>query len=233
MRVTLMLFPCAMQSSIAPSPGFVAGIFTYRFGGSSHLCTRIASSKVPSRSYASVGSTSHETKPSCGFSSCTFAKRSSAASTSRAESCRKISFGSVSSASSSLICSSYASPEEIAFWKMVGFVVTPTTASSFISRLSSPLSSIVRESESIQTDWPRLLSLCRFDSAIAHLPFHRFNFFQSPYITLATVESCPEKRAHELDGEAGADHLGTEAEDVHVVMLDALVRGVDVMADRS
>ena len=26
--VTLMLFPCAMQSSIAPRPGFVAGIFT-------------------------------------------------------------------------------------------------------------------------------------------------------------------------------------------------------------
>ena len=55
---------------------------------------------------------------------------------------------------------------------MVGFVVTPTTASSFISRASSPVSSIVRESESIQTDWPRLLSLCRFDSAMTHLPLH-------------------------------------------------------------
>src|ERR1700730_534719 len=116
---------------------------------------------------------------------------------------------------------------------MVGFVVTPTTTSSFISRLSSPLSSIVRESESIQTDWPRLLSFCRFDSAIAHLPFHRFNLFQSLYITLAAVESCPEERAHELDGEAGPDHLRAEAEDVHVVVLDALVRGVDVVTDRS
>src|ERR1700682_1096607 len=116
---------------------------------------------------------------------------------------------------------------------MVGFVVTPTTASSFISRASSPLFSIVRESESIQTDWPRLLSLCRFDSAIAHLPFHRFNFFQSLYITLTAVESCPEECAHELAREARSDHLGAEAEDVHVVVLDALVRGVDVVADRS
>src|SRR5438132_2053 len=116
---------------------------------------------------------------------------------------------------------------------MVGFVVTPTTASSLISRLSSPLSSIVRESESIQTDWPRLLSLCRFDSAIAHLPFHRFNFFQSLYITIAAVESCREERAHKLDRETRADHFGAEAEDVHVVVLDALVRGIDVVADRS
>src|ERR1700692_4269181 len=116
---------------------------------------------------------------------------------------------------------------------MVGFVVSPTTASSFISRLSSPLSSIVRESESIQTDWPRLLSLWRFDSAIAHLPFHRFNFFQSLDITLATVESCPEERADELDGETRADHLGPEAEHVHVVVLDALVRRIGVVADRG
>src|SRR5260221_7564588 len=116
---------------------------------------------------------------------------------------------------------------------MVGFVVTPTTASSFISRSSSPDSSMVRESESIQTDWPRLLSLCSFDSAIAHLPFHRFNFFQSLDITLAAVEPCPEERADELDGEARADHLGPEAEHVHVVVLNTLVRGVDVVANRS
>ena len=69
MSVTLMFLPCATQSSIAPSPGFVAGIFTYRLGRSSHACRRIASSNVPSRSYASVGSTSHETKPSSGFDS--------------------------------------------------------------------------------------------------------------------------------------------------------------------
>src|ERR1019366_6568114 len=116
---------------------------------------------------------------------------------------------------------------------MVGFVVTPTTASSFISRLSSPVSSIVRESESIHTDCPRLLSLCRFDSATTHLPFHRFNFSQSLYVTIAAVESCAEEGAHELGSETRADHLGAEAEHVHVVVLDALVRGVGVVADRG
>jgi len=59
--VTLMLLPCAIASSIAPSPGFVAGIFTYRFGLSIQACSRIISSNVPSRSYARVGSTSQET----------------------------------------------------------------------------------------------------------------------------------------------------------------------------
>jgi hypothetical protein len=45
-----MLRPRAMQSSIAPSPGFVAGIFTRRFGRSIHVWSRIASSKVASAS---------------------------------------------------------------------------------------------------------------------------------------------------------------------------------------
>ena len=43
-----MLFPRAMQSSIAAGPGFVAGIFTKRFGRSIHSWSRIASSKVAS-----------------------------------------------------------------------------------------------------------------------------------------------------------------------------------------
>ena len=63
---------------------------------------------------------------------------------------RKISVGSSSVFSSSPSCSSYQSPVESAFWKIVGFEVTPTTASSFISRASSPVSSISRETESIQ-----------------------------------------------------------------------------------
>ncbi len=51
-------------------------------------------------------------------------------------------------------------------------------------------------------------------------------------MTLFSVEPCREKRAHEVRGEARADNLGAEAEDVHVVVLDALVRGVDVVTDR-
>ena len=42
----------------------------------------------------------------------------------------------------------------IAFWKMVGFEVTPTTASSRISFSRKPVSSHSREIESIQTLCP-------------------------------------------------------------------------------
>src|SRR5436305_3368726 len=112
---------------------------------------------------------------------------------------------------------------------MVGFVVTPTTASSFISFSNWPLSSIVRESESIHTDWPRLLSLCKFESPIAHLPFHRFDFFQALDVPLAAVELCSQKCLDELRCEARADDSGAEAQNVHVVMLDALVGGVGVV----
>jgi hypothetical protein len=58
---------------------------------------------------------------------------------------RKISFGSRSSASTSRSWSSYASPAAIAFWKIVGLDVTPTTASSRIIRASSPERSMSRD----------------------------------------------------------------------------------------
>src|SRR5260370_236312 len=121
----------------------------------------------------------------------------------------------------------------MAFWKMVGFVVWPTTASSFSNRFNSPDSSMWRESESIQIDCPRALSLCRFDSAMCHLPFHRGDFFQPLDVTLAAAEARTEERAHEVDGEARPDHFGAETEDVHVVVLDTLVRRVDVVANRG
>ena len=53
------------------------------------------------------------------------------------------------------------------------------------------------------------------------------------YVALAAVEPGGEKGADEVDGELGADHLRAQAEHVHVVVLDALVRGVDVVADRG
>ena len=59
--VTLIDFPSAIMSSIAGSPAFVPGIFTYRFGLSTRACRRLASAAVPSVSNASVGSTSIET----------------------------------------------------------------------------------------------------------------------------------------------------------------------------
>src|SRR4051812_38572729 len=76
---------------------------------------------------------------------------------------KKTSLSSSSPSISSRIWSSYESPESNAFWKIVGFEVTPTTASSSMSRFSSPLSIISRESESIQTLWPRSDSSCSGD----------------------------------------------------------------------
>src|SRR5438105_5045512 len=97
--------------------------------------------------------------------------RSHALETSCAESRMKISFGSSSSASSSFSCLSYQSPVDRAFWKMVGFEVTPVTASFSISLASWPVSSISRDSESSQTLWPSPESLCKFDSDMLFRPF--------------------------------------------------------------
>src|SRR5260370_38509334 len=98
----------------------------------------------------------------------------------------------------------------MAFWKMVGFVVWPTTASSFSNRFNSPDSSMWRESESIQIDCPRALSLCRFDSAMCRLPFHRGDFFQPLDVTLAAADARTEERAHAADGQAPPLPLRTE-----------------------
>jgi hypothetical protein len=60
----------------------------------------------------------------------------------------------LASPSLAAICSSYASPPERALAKMVGFEVTPTTASRSIARASAPDSSGSQERKSIQTLWP-------------------------------------------------------------------------------
>ena len=49
------------------------------------------------------------------------------------------------------ICASYASPSDRALAKMVGFEVTPVTASSRTMRASSPPRRRSRERKSIQT----------------------------------------------------------------------------------
>jgi transketolase len=57
------------------------------------------------------------------------------------------------------------------------------------------------------------------------------DLFQPSYVTLASLELCLEVRAHQLSRELGPHNLGAEAEDVHVVVLDTLVRRVGVVAD--
>src|SRR5918994_359288 len=103
---------------------------------------------------------------------------------------------------------------------MVGFDVTPTTASSRIIRASPPLLSRSRERKSIQTLWPSSESSCRRELAMS-CAFHFLDFFQPPTVTLASVEFCPQEGPDEVRRELGAHDLGAQAEDVHVVVLDA------------
>ena len=62
--VTLIGIPAAIESSIAFSPGSVAGILMNTFGRSTILLSRRASSIVFSVSEAMFGSTSSDTQPS-------------------------------------------------------------------------------------------------------------------------------------------------------------------------
>src|SRR5918992_4698687 len=150
---------------------------------------------------------------------------------SRTASCRKISSGSSSVSSTSRSWSSYQPPSAIAFWKMVGFEVTPTTASSSSIRCSSPVSSHSRESESIQTDCPSSESWCRRDSAMCAL--HLLDFRKPAHVALPTVEPGAEESADQLSRQVRPHHSRADAEHVHVVVLDALVRRVRVVTGRG
>src|SRR5215217_7332757 len=153
---------------------------------------------------------------------------------SSSESRKKISRGSSTSSRQARSWSSYASPSASAFWKIVGFEVTPTTASSSIIRFSSPVSTSGRESVSNQTDWPRSLSSCRRDLLTFHAPFHLGHLFEALRIPrLLRVEPRADERGDELARERRPHDLRPEAEHVHVVVLDALVRAVGVVADRG
>src|SRR5919109_3013171 len=144
----------------------------------------------------------------------------------------KISLGSSSSASTSRSWSSYQSPSAIAFWKMVGLEVTPTMASSSIMRASSPVRSHSRESESIQTLWPRSLSWWSRDLDTENLSFHRLDLLEPSAVALASVELRSEECRHELRHEVVADDSGADAEHVHIVVLYTLPGGLGVVADR-
>src|SRR5262245_7080669 len=144
---------------------------------------------------------------------------------------RKTSFRSCSWLTTSRSWSSYQSPSAMAFWKIVGFDVTPVTASSSIIRFSSPVRSHSRDSESIQTDWPSSATCCNRDLAMCLL--HLLDLLQPTHVPFPSVEFRPQERAHGLAGQLRADHLGAEAEHVHVVVFDALVSRIGVVADRG
>src|SRR5690242_7315039 len=135
---------------------------------------------------------------------------------------KKISVGSSVCSRSFFRSSSYASPVESAFWKIVGFDVTPVTASSSIIRASSPVWTRSRESVSNQIDWPRAATSCSRDFAILHHPFHLCDLHEPGDVALAPVEARAEERGDELAGERRPDDLRAETQHVHVVVLDTL-----------
>ena len=65
------------------------------------------------------------------------------------------------------------------------------------------------------------------------LLLHRLDLAQARDVALASVEARLQKRPDEVGGQLGADDLRAQAEHVQVVVLDALVRRVGVVADRG
>src|SRR3954451_19964784 len=112
---------------------------------------------------------------------------------------------------------------------MVWFDVTPTTASSSISPAIVPSRSQVRVTASTQTLCPWSDSSCKRDLAMCFL--HFLDLLQAPDVSLAAVELCAEEYPDELGSQLGAHDFRSQAEHVHVVVLDALVRRIRVVAD--
>src|SRR6266568_4390910 len=125
---------------------------------------------------------------------------------------KKISLASSVFPSSRFRSSSYASPVESAFWKIVGFDVTPTTASSSIILFSSPVRTRSRESVSNHTDCPRAESSWSRDLATFHHPFHVRDHLQARDVALAAVEGRTEKCFHQLACQRRPDDFRAQAE---------------------
>src|SRR6266704_6736262 len=64
------------------------------------------------------------------------------------------------------------------------------------------------------------------------VPFQVLDHLESYHVTLAATETCREKSHDEIACERRPDDLRAEAEDVHVVVLDALVGRVHIVANR-
>src|SRR5262245_53934514 len=167
----------------------------------------MASSNVVSRSYARSGFTSIETRPSSPSERSHAPRmRSQASLMSSTASSRKISFGSSTRPRRSRSWSSYQSPCESAFSKIVGFEVTPTTASSRMSRSSSPVSSISRESESIQTLTPRSERSC---SRLVAMPLRYRSRASGKQARMAPMSDTD--RRHELAQQLRVDSVRMSA----------------------
>src|SRR5688500_11445099 len=70
-------------------------------------------------------------------------------------------------------------------------------------------------------------------SRLQEAPFEPEDLVQPPQMPLLAGEPGAEKRRDEVERERGADDAGAETEHIHVVVLDRLVRGIRVVADRG
>ena len=57
-----------------------------------------------------------------------------------------------------------------------------------------------------------------------------FDFSETPHVSRVAAEPRSKERAHELVRELGADDARAQHDDVHVVVFDALMRGIRVVA---
>jgi len=153
--------PAAVTAVIAGSPSRVAGILMSTFGLSTAAHSAFAEAIVASVSLARVGSTSIETRPSSLVAAATGARMSHALRTSSVVSSKITLSTSAPALTSSATWASYRSPLLIAPWKMVGFVVTPTTELSATSEARLPVSIRSRERSSSQMDTPASASALR------------------------------------------------------------------------
>src|SRR5512133_2041432 len=116
---------------------------------------------------------------------------------------------------------------------MAGLGVSPFRPSSTTNRASSPDAMIPRRRLSYQMLCPyRSSSRSRF-ATVAPLEarLERADLRDAPRVPLLAVEAGGQERLRELERERLADDARAEREDVHRVVLDALVRGVVVVAD--
>src|SRR5689334_16539412 len=130
---------------------------------------------------------------------------------------------------------------------MAGFDVTPPSASSSTSFLSPPLAIRLRRMKSSHTDWPwsriaaslfavSVLGVVVIATSLIYearlaLGLDGLDLVQAPQVALLVGEARLQERLHQLRGDRRTQYPRAQHEHVHVVVLDPLVRRVDVVTD--
>jgi hypothetical protein len=63
--------------------------------------------------------------------------------------------------------------------------------------------------------------------------FHGLYLVESPLVAFLTAEACVEKGLDQINHKRRPDHARPKTENVHVVVLDGLMRRIDIVADAS